>query len=526
MLDESGRLSGTASETGSFTFSVQVTDSANERASASYELIVSRQRWLASQTFVSSASTQTILSLVDLVNPQAEPIVLASQSGYVDAFSADGRWLLYSSARSASQADVYLVSMAGAKPAEAQFLFTNTYNLPCRFATDSSKLACLRDTGQADASPTELVYYDTSRTTPGPETVITTLPPKSAGASDQAERELVFLDANTLAYSYGPDDFARITWNGGTASDPVPLGVGGGIVVQQATDGRRVLLKRTDPNSPSGTSLVDLELGQAQLIDPKLQFAMSSSFEAGYALQPPAAGESGLGTYSYYSVDGVQLTRVGEEPVDEQQPLGSYPRMAGRTMVRLKQDRILTVAIRATDIVEQFVPGDYQNLNGFVLDPTGTWIYFETAELDQQQHTVESTAKHWLSRLEVDGPAPAQLIAQGYSAVCEFSPDGRRLVLHGYATQSTVPVGFHLLDLSDPAHIQTVDLDLPYNWANANWSTDSAYVAFIGGAPLTLTRPLFVVDALAPLAAPRKIVECSSNPAPLPGCPSTVTFQP
>jgi hypothetical protein len=77
---------------------------------------VSRSRWLASETFISSASTQTELSLVDLQNPQADPIVLDSQSGFAESFSGDGRWLVYDAGRSSTQADVYLLNLAGDRP--------------------------------------------------------------------------------------------------------------------------------------------------------------------------------------------------------------------------------------------------------------------------------------------------------------------------------------------------------------------------------------------------------------------------
>ena len=36
---------------------------------------------------------------------------------------------------------------AGDQPSEKQFLFTSAWNLPCKFAPDSSKLACVKDLG-------------------------------------------------------------------------------------------------------------------------------------------------------------------------------------------------------------------------------------------------------------------------------------------------------------------------------------------------------------------------------------------
>ncbi|HEY3252989.1 MAG TPA: hypothetical protein VGJ91_03540, partial [Polyangiaceae bacterium] len=180
--------------------------------------------------------------------------------------------------------------------------------------------------------------------------------------------------------------------------------------------------------------------------------------------------------------------------------------------------------------VVQPVPGDYQSLaghlNGFELDPGSTWLTFETVELDAQSHPIATSSKHWLSRLQADGPTRAALIAEGYLAQGSFSPDARRALLYGYDAQSLVPSTFHLFDLSDPTQIKSYALDLPYNWSNPTWSADSTYVSFIGGAPATSSRPQSLVDALNPTIAPRVVVECSGSPPPLPGCPMSAVFQP
>jgi hypothetical protein len=276
-------------------------------------------------------------------------------------------------------------------------------------------------------------------------------------------------------------------------------------------------------------------MGQAALIDvPGSAFALSSGFEAAFAMESSADGGAGAGSYAFYAVNGIQLTPVGHEPVDQ---LGRHVdpayRSAGPKLVRTDGKLMLIDTVGATNVAEQAVPGDYQTSPGsvidFSIDPVGRWLYIGTAEVDAQSHPIEATTQHWVSRLQAGGPLAAQLIGQGYAIdTVRFSPDGRRLVLHGYDSypQKNVPVAFRLFDLTDPTKTQAYELDIPCNWAESTWSPDSTYVSFIGGAPETHSRPLLVVDALAPNAAPRLIVECDSNPAPLPGCPNIATFQP
>jgi hypothetical protein len=56
------------------------------------------------------------------------------------------------------------------------------------------------------------------------------------------------------------------------------------------------------------------------------------------------------------------------------------------------------------------------------------------------------------------------------------------------------------------------------------FSRDSSYLAFFGGSRLQNQRPLYALDLLAPDATPQVLYSCSSNPAPLPGCPNGIAF--
>ncbi|HEY4104052.1 MAG TPA: hypothetical protein VGM44_09180 [Polyangiaceae bacterium] len=476
-------------------------------------------RWLALETFVSTTSTQTELSLVDLVNPGAVPIILESQAATIDSFSPDGHWLLYRVFSTADLSDLYLVNIA-VDPSTYHFALTTSYDAPCKWAPDSSRLACIKVNAATDTPASEAVYFDTSSATLGAE--------QSLG---EGERDLAFLDASTLVYGFGVDDFARVAWQGQTHATPQTLGVGGGLISQQSPDGGRAFVKRTDP-SDAGQALVDFRAGQATAIDGKYAFSISPSFEIGFASVAPGSGEVGEGKYSFWVVNGVQPTDVAEEPITQERGINPAFQIFGRTVARLLNGRVTVTTLGNSSIaLEDAVAGDYSNVNWLNVDPTGTWLYFGTAELDGQNQFIASSTKHYLSRLDPTGPSAAHLIGQGYlGQVVRFSPDGQHLLLAGYDTSSSVPMAFHLFDLSvlAPGNSDPGDytLDLPFNWSDPVWSPDSRYLSFIGGAPQTGSRPNYVVDAEAPTAAPRLVIECGPGTPSSPTCPVAALFQP
>ena len=485
-------------------------------------------RWLASETFVSSSSAQTALSLVDLTDPDADPVLLAGAAGSISAFSGNGRWLLYASHRDDHNSDVYLVDLSRKPPFKPQFVLITGPNVPCKWAPDSSSVACIVDLAGADAPPASVRSFDTSGAVPGPAIVVGMLPAKSAGAATNAERELTFLDRDNLVFSYGANDFARATLHGSIPVQLQTLGFGGGTIAEQAPDGR-LLIKRVDSHYPLGSVLADFRAGQAEVIDPSLALAVSSDFSTAYALQPPAVGDTGGGTYLYYSISGTHLALAGTEAAVPGRPTFSFSSVfVGNRTVHMQGERVVVVSIGAVSAVDQVVPGNYDNVNDLEVDPTGTWLYIGSGQFDAQQKPIAATAKQWLSRLLPDGPAEAQLIGQGYAVGnIQFAPNGQRLVLSGYDTKSALPVAFWLYDLEDAAHITGQQLDLPLNWSDTRWSPDSTYVSFIGGAPGAQVRPLYVVDARLPAAPPRLITQCGAgSTSPSPACPAAATFQP
>ncbi|HEX3774066.1 MAG TPA: hypothetical protein VHV51_06345, partial [Polyangiaceae bacterium] len=260
-------------------------------------------RWLAEETFVSSSSTQTALSLLDLANPSAPPIVLESQSATIDSFSPDGHWLLYRVFATADLSDLYLVNTAGSTPVPDHFALTTGFDAPCKWAPDSSRLACIKINAATDTPASEAVYFDTSGGTPGIE--------QSLG---EGERDLAFLDDSTLVYGFGVNDFARVDLAAQTPSTPQGLGVGGGLISLQSPDGARGFVKRVDP-SDAGQVLVDFRAAQVTAIDGKYAFSVSPSFELGFASVGPGSGDVGDGKYSYWTVNGIQLADVAEEPI-------------------------------------------------------------------------------------------------------------------------------------------------------------------------------------------------------------------
>ncbi len=483
-------------------------------------------RWLASQTFVSTSSMQTALSLIDLQNPGAMPVVLETQSGFPDSFSPNGRWFLYYSYLGDSAVNIYLVDLAGQRPGQPQLLFTNGLNLPCRWTADSSRLACIHDRGQANDAVRQVVFFDASGASVGSMTPIGEVPPKSTGAAVGSERELLFLDRDHLVYSYGGHDFARITWHGEQIGAPELLGLGGGTVIRQSPDGARVLVKGTDSESPS-SFLADLMRGQVQPLDANLGIGVSDSFEVAYGTKPAPNGSDSSAIGVYFTLNGVELTEQGESSIAAGQPKYPTNTFVGRRIVRTKGQQALLATIRDNGVVEQIVAGEYANITELDIDPTGSWLYIGTTQLDVQQQPIAATGKEYLSQLTADGPTPAQLVAEGYAVGgVHFAPDGQRLMLDGY-TGGSEPVAFQLLDLRDPKHITSTALDLPLNWSDTGWSADSSRLSFIGGAPSLQSRLLYIVNALSPSDTPRLVVQCGAgSSSELPSCPNIATFQP
>jgi hypothetical protein len=509
-LDGQGRLSGAPSVAGQFDFTLQVEDAEGAQATATFGLSVARSRWLASLTFPASASTQTLLSLTDLHDPDPEPesILIESQSAHVASFSPDGRWLTYYSFRSLAEVDWYIVDTAGAAPSQRQFLLTNKANVYCSWAPDSSKIACSKQTAEARS----LVYFDVGggRASPGPEVTL--------GTADR----LAFVDADNLIFADGDDgQYSRVVWNGNVPSPAEPIGLSAVTIQRQSPDGDRAIVAGS---TSVGQSLVDLKTGEATPLPQDRALLISDSFDSAVSVEPSKV-DPNVARYSFYAVNGVEWTLVGEETGTLNSRYGQVLPLQNDRMTLVQGSEVRVAEIGAAGVATQLVPGDYSEVRRVEQSSDGVWLYIESGVRAENQQFLPANARHWLTR--VGSAEPAQLLGEEFlGGTAAFAPDDQRFFLHGSDSYSKDVVPFLLLDLTDPDQPQPHTLDIPLNWADSEWSDDGSFIWFIGGSPPRASRPLFVVDALDPSAAPRTIFECFSNPAPLPGCPISATFQP
>lgn len=508
-LESDGRLHGSPIEDGDFEVRIRATDAESSTVEATFELSVTRVRWLATQTFPSSASTQTLLSLTDLLEPDAETTRIESQSAHGIAFSPDGRWLIYNSFRSLEEVDWYAVDTAAATPSERTFLLTNAYMSGCSWAPDGSKLVCHEPSDGAG----ELVYFDATGSEMG-----------SAQPLTSANR-FHWVDGNTLVAASDSGPYSRMSWDAGVPSEPVPLGVSGLAIVRQSSDGRRAIAT-ADGSDGAQRLLLDLQTGESSPLPESPALTFSDDFAVAVSLEP-SEQDPDIATYSFYSVSGLSWSLVGETVATHHVKYapGRLP-LEGHRLVLVKGSQVSVAVIDESGFDELVVPGDFGEVRSVAQSSTGRWLYIETGQRNAFGTLfLPETIEHWLSRVEVEEPARL-LAAEFVSGSPAFSPDGQYFRLNGYDSYSDVAVPFYLFDLRDPEQTQDHVLDIPLSWAETNWSSDSSFVTFLGGSPTLTKRILFAVDVLAPAAPPRTIFECSSNPAPLPGCPNIPVLQP
>ncbi len=488
-------------------------------------IITGRSPWLMSTSFLSSTSTSTAITLLDLDDPNAQPITLGGGSAHLepdwgDGFSPDGRWILYR-VYDTPNYDLYLTRV-GANAGTPTPLGTNAVQNPCHWAPDSQRLACILGSIATDAG-TQLVYFDTSGESVGPKITV-----------GPGERDLTFVDADTLVYGSSTDDFSRIRWQDGTLGMPETLHVGGGLIVQRSPDGTRGFLKITDTGTSvgatTGATLVDFTTAATTAVDAHLAFSLAPSFTSGFADKADPATDPASTDYLYYAIDDVSINPVGtdamEGPARAANPALAF---AGRTLVRMRGDRLLVANITDTGVSEALVPGDYQNVNVFALDPTGQFLYFGSWTYDPNSITgepLEASGQLWLSRLGSSGPETPQLVGSGFAgSTATFSPNGRFLLVSPMDDQYPTALPFLLFDLTT-SKLEPTTLDIPFDWAFVNWSPDSTRISLIGGDPATQQRSEYVVDALAPNAAPRLIMSCPPPNSSTLTCASSADFQP
>lgn len=483
-----------------------------------------RSRWLAYRTFVSSASTQTLLHLVDLTRPEASPIEVERQHAIAIAYSPDGRWLTYQSWRSKTETLFFLVDVSAAAPGEPRLLFQAEASRPCAWSPDSRRLACIRET-DADS---EVVAFDTSGRTPGPAVELGAFAPGAHPLDG-----VFWSDADTLVFP-GRGALTRVRFRDG-GSDRTSIGAPGGAIVRLTPDGRRALvtgIRDYDPASRGAESpsfrLVDLESGASGALDARRSWSFSENLDAAVA--------SDEGARHYYRIAGTQAvlattvaTETSPEPWSREWQRPAYRQhWLGSRAVEMRGDRPVVVTIGEQGITEEIVPGDFTSVRNVRPSPDGALLYIETGELDASNRPLDAAAGHWMSRV-VDGhPGPAARFASGYATAglgsIAFSPSSKRLLLHGdrsHVQGAEARARFQLYDL-EGADILERPLDVSLRSGSAVWSSDSSYLSIVGGDRRIRTSFVVAVSGAAP--GLRELFTCDSNPAPLPGCPMGPTF--
>jgi hypothetical protein len=477
---------------------------------------VGRARWLAVATFVSSASSQSLLNLVDLREPTWAGVTVETSSAIASQPSPDGRWIFYASHRKSELLgnvyDYYVVNTAGKTPSARQLFLSDqpTWDL-CVWAPDGSRVACRKSRADVDSDAARLVLFGAAGSTLGAEVDVAPM----AGMP-------VFLGASSLAYSNLEGELMRLDWGVDAPAQPTPLGVKADQVTV-SSDGQRAMAIR---NESASKTLFDVRTGASETLDVQDTFSLTSSFGAG--LSSVTDADARKRTYSYYAVNGLHLSPVAQHEVTMSNFIGWFPmQMADRSIVVIDGERLVfTYVPESGEATPQTVPGDYAIVLDFLLDPTGRYLCFSSAEVEGGVLN-RATTKNWLTRVGPAGAELPRLLTEGFEPYTAlFSPDGKQLLLAGY-TYSDVdpqPTPIHVFTLSEGEEPRGRMLPLPLNWLHALFSRDSSYLAFIGGSRSQNERQLYALDLLAPDASAQLLYRCSLNPAPLPGCPNVIAF--
>jgi hypothetical protein len=483
-----------------------------------------RVRWLLVQTFPSSASTQTLLNLVDLQKPIWEGVTVESTSVGNIAASPDERWVFYYSYRKSATLgnvwDGYAVNMAGKKPGARQLLLSDQPNPSaggCVWSPDSSRLACLKPAADSDSDQLELVFFGASGNEMGPEV-----------AAGPARSVPTFFGPESVVYNNELGELVRLDLGVDAPATPTGFGLVSDYLAA-APDGKRALTSTLD--EPNLYALLDVSSGEKRPLEVE-GLRISPSYDAGVVWVPSPSDDSNvvIGTYYYYAVNGLSTSLVGQTDVTYPWQLGDGANVAGtiagRSIAHRSGDRVAVVHVAPSgEALAQEVPGEYANVHQFELDPTGQSLYIEAAELDSGV-PIAASVKHWVTRLTPSGPGEATLVTEGFAtASIAFSPDGHWLLIAGdtYYEKDPSDAPFHLIDLSqDSPRDKTLPVAL--NWATPTFSRDSTYLSLIGGSLGRNARELSVFDLLNPDAPAQVIYSCRANPSPLPGCPNYVLF--
>jgi len=480
-----------------------------------------RVRWLAVQAFPSSASSQTQLLLVDLQKADWSGVTVESVSVTNALLSPDQRWVLYASYRKSETLggvyDYYVVNTAGKEPGKRQLVLSDEPSWSaCQWAPDGRRIACLRYRADVGSDAPRLALFNTSASSIGPEVDLGPL-----------HGSPTFLGGSSLMYLDLQQEMVRLDFGLDAPATPAHLGITADSFIVSA-DGTRAL---AGTHEPSTETLVDVRTGESELLAPPGSVTVTGSFEAALSVADSADGADGADgvtrSFTFYAVNGLHLSAAGQAqstpPLPPLPPLQLY----GRSVVHVDGDGLtFTYVPPSGEAIPRAVPGVHASLQDYRLDPTGRFLYFSVGEVENGR-PVPTTIETWVSRLGLTGAGEPELLTRGFQpATVAFSPDGTRLLVADdtFYDDDPQPAAMHLFTLSSSEAPHDRALLLPLNWVTPKFSRDSSYLTLLGGSLSGGARELYALDLLDTDAAPRLVLRCTSNPAPLPGCPSSTTF--
>ncbi|MBN2192438.1 MAG: hypothetical protein JW751_06445 [Polyangiaceae bacterium] len=513
ILGADGAVAGTPSEAGDFAFMVTVTDAFGAQVSEQVTLHVDRTRWMYAAAFPSSASSQVLILIQDLLNEGSPIVTLDAWTRGGRGFSPDGRWLYYDHRRD-TMTEIFVIDTSGDKLGDPISLGEVTGSPSCSWSPDSTQLAC------AAYATTEvrIMVFDPSRSGTAPVEYLAA-----------AGRPPSWVGDRTFAYTDLAEEIQLVDMSDAAIEPPAATGVLGKLH-QVGTGGDRAVVERV----PEDTTTIEwglmdlatfahgaLPVHDGWVFSPSLEAAVAADFGASAA--EPA-------TYFYYALDGIRAELLGTREVAE--PENSYRsgspsgKFAGKRFFELRNGIPAVTAFDAADLTTILYADELPEVDELTASPDGRWLAFRRAGALPND---PDAGTWWIARVLDDSIEPATALEPtAVGAYLRFSPDSSKVIVVGHDTYGAQDVAqpAMLHDLSSPSGIAQHPLALPYDRSIAGWSSDSSYVGFLGTDPLRSARALYVVDALDPGLAPRLVLSCSSNPASLPGCPMGFGFQP
>jgi hypothetical protein len=477
-LDDSGVVSGTPGQTGSFAFVVAASDAVGDRGERAYVLRVEERarsrRWLAFSTFVSSSSYRSALSLVDYTQDSPAPQRLAD--GIVGAgaayftFSPDGHWLSYPfRAQLSEPTTLYAIDTSTEMLGRKLTIDTGTAIDFTSWCPDASKLVYRYGTQR------ELRAVDF---TPG-------APAAPITVAGDVDLPVVWSDHETLLYVHAGKlnivHFAGTTASAPAVLDAIPAAAEILILSLSPTGDRAWLWARDEYWLADLATHEVTALGNAASLSPEFDRILM-----------PRGGHREI-----IAVDGIRLGNTIQTVTESPQQW--------RDLWAHHHSWLFTLADGHVDITDGM--GAARPVGGGYLAMSSVFAYAGTQfSPDDALVAFDDGTQVWLSALTDGAPAPAVPVPQSVNALPSFAfaPDAGSLALGSPTPQ--------IVDLRDPAAPRAHPIATAATSGNFKWSADSAYLGM--GALLDGNLVLLVLDARAPDGVPKRVVDCAITPAP------------